>query len=151
MAIFTGFFLFVLAFVIGAGYLVLRLRPLSEGAVAGLGEVAGFGRLPQPIVTQALHSIGETVPIRGKRAGVLRARLFQAGFRDPSSVAVFQGCRAAVSVLAALAGVWLAPDNQTGLFSALLGAVGMAGAASRTTMTVGFGSSRGSPRTGTSS
>jgi tight adherence protein C len=130
MALFAGFFFFVLALVLGAGYMMLRLRPLSEGAAAGLGDIAGFGLPPQPMVTQALHSLGESVPIRGKRADVLRARLFRAGFRDPSSVAVFQGCRAAVSVLAAIAGAWFATKNQSGVFSALLGAVGMAGAAS---------------------
>jgi len=122
--LFAGFFLFVLAVILVAGHVLLHLRPLSEGAAVELGTQ------PQPIVAQALHSIGETLPIRGKQADAQRGRLFRAGFRDPSAVAVFQGCRAAFAGASALFFIWVAVVNDAGFGAAMLGAVGGAGGAS---------------------
>jgi tight adherence protein C len=127
--LYGGFFLFVLVLVMGAGYFLLRMRPLSEGAVVDQGS-AGAAAV-QPIVTQALHSIGETLPIRGKQADALRARLFRAGFRDPASVTIFQGCRAALAAVIGLLALWLGATNEeSSAASMALSAVAAAGAAS---------------------
>lgn len=128
--LFGGFFVVVMSLVLGAGYFVLRLGPVSDGGPDDSPDLGGLGMAPQPMVTQALHSLGESVPIRGKKADVLRGRLFRAGFRDPSFVTVFQGCRAAISAGAGLFGLWFSSGTDGGLLTSLLGCIGMAGVAS---------------------
>jgi len=125
--IFAGFFVFVLALVLVAGYALVQLRPLSEGAAVELGNE---GPGVQPMVAQALQSLGESLPIRGKEADLLRGRLFRAGFRGPSSVTIFQGCRAALAAVCVLLAIWWGMSNEGGWGATALSAVAAAGAAS---------------------
>lgn len=126
--IFAGFFVFVLAVVLVAGYALFQLRPLSEGAAMELGSDAPG---VQPMVAHALQSLGESLPIRGKEADLLRGRLFRAGFRGPSAVTIFQGCRAVLAVVCVLIALWWGLSNdEAGWGATALSAVAAAGAAS---------------------
>jgi tight adherence protein C len=89
----AGFFTLVLALAFGAGYLLLRVRPVSEAAA--LGQPQGS----REVVASALHAIGDAMPSRSKDVETTRARLFRAGYRSPSAVSIFTGVRAALGVL----------------------------------------------------
>lgn len=130
MLIFAAFFAFVLLAVTGAGFLLLRLRPEPQAAVTGEGGNRLIGD-PEPasssLIADTLALLGAFVPISGKEGEGIRKQLFRAGYRDPSSLAVFSGLRLAVGGALALTGMWLAGAISGGISNALLAAVCGAG------------------------
>jgi tight adherence protein C len=111
----AGFFAFVIAAVFAAGYFALQTRLATEAAPQ---SVEG-----RQVVEQALNVLGERLPVRGKKAQVLRRKLFQAGYRSPSAVSTFQGGRAAFMGLLAFASLWMSIVQGSGGFSILVGMI----------------------------
>jgi tight adherence protein C len=124
-----GLFLFVLAAVTAAGY-VLVLRPSRSGA-AGAPMRAPIGRdqpnLPgaQGAVAGILHLIGDAIPGGEERGEAAREKLVIAGYRWASAVPIFLGIKGATAMMLAAAGVWATvmfrPDAD--LFKMLLPAL----------------------------
>ena len=105
-----GLFLFVLAAVTVAGY-VLVLRPARmESAEPALPASLSFdqGELSatQAALVDLLRLVGELVPVRGGQEEV-RQQLSAAGYRWPSAVAIFLGIKAASALLFAVGVAWL--------------------------------------------
>lgn len=116
-------FLFVLAAVSVAGYLFV-LRPSKAEA--------GEAQVPRPISINArdlpaaqaafagtFQVLGESLPLPGDREA-LRRQLVIAGYRWPTSVAIFLGIKAASAVLGGVAVLWLALFNDADAFATLL-------------------------------
>lgn len=96
MLLVLGFFLFVMAAVAAAGYIILnRPEQLHEATSSGpavmhpeMVDGAGFG-----LVVQAFQVVGRSMPGARKDTDPLRRRLVQAGYRLPSAVHIFYGIK----------------------------------------------------------
>jgi len=105
-----GLFLFVLAAVSAAGY-VLVLRP-SRSDAGGAAIPAPIGRdqpeLPgaQGALAGILRLIGDAVPGGEERAEAAREKLVIAGYRWASAVPIFLGIKGATAMMLSAAAVW---------------------------------------------
>src|SRR6185437_11799049 len=120
----AGLFLFVLAAVSVAGY-VFVLRPSkTEGASIEIPPAISLNQHDLPAAQAAFvdtfRVMGESLPLPGDREA-LRRQLVMAGYRWPSSVAIFLGIKAASAVLFGVAIIWAAVANQAGPSGMLLG------------------------------
>ena len=117
-------FLFVLAAVSVAGY-VFVLRPSkAEGDEVQIPQAISINQRDLPAAQAAFADtfqvLGESLPLPGDHEA-LRRQLVIAGYRWPSSVAIFLGLKAASAVLFAVAVIWIALVTDTEAFGMLLG------------------------------
>jgi tight adherence protein C len=122
-AVLFGFFLFVVAAISVAGY-VFVLRDARPDLQAGGAISLQKPELPraQAAVAGALESLGEALPLPGDK-DELRRQLMAAGYRWPSSVAIFQGIKAAAALMFGIAGAWAAMAGRPEAGPAVLAAV----------------------------
>lgn len=119
---FAIFFLFVTGAVIAAGYFLL-LRPAAARASAGQTEIGAAEAEPastKEAVARALQSLGEALPASPAEIESARRHLTAAGYRWPSSVEVYYGIKAAITVIAALVVGWIGYVVQDSILSAAL-------------------------------
>ena len=76
----------------------------------------------QAVFAGTFQALGESLPLPGDREA-LRRQLIMAGYRWPSSVAIFMGIKAASAVLGGVAIIWLAMVNDTEAFGWILGLI----------------------------
>ncbi|MFN3322525.1 MAG: type II secretion system F family protein [Bryobacteraceae bacterium] len=117
----AGFFLFVLAAVVCAGYILLRRSGETdlEGAPAPAST--------REMLVQAFHALGEAVPETRKEARSARGQLVAAGFRAPSAVPIYRGIRWALACLMALLLGWIVLVSRESLMPALTAGLCAAG------------------------
>ena len=117
-----AFFLFVLGAVTAAGYIfVLRPARVAETAPRLPADLTLDERdLPaaQAAVARAFRMLGEALPGR-KQPQALRD-LVAAGFRWPSALSIFQGIKAATSVMLGAAAAWAAVTFREADLSGML-------------------------------
>ncbi len=107
----AGLFLFVLAAVSAAGYLVV-LRP-SKADRAEVEIPLGISREQQDMsaaqaaFVDGFRALGEALPVSGNQES-LRRQLVIAGYRWPSAVSIFLGIKAASGLLFGIAAAWAA-------------------------------------------
>jgi tight adherence protein C len=90
LSILAGFFLFVMAGVVLAGYaFVQRAEKVSGASIIGDPGLAGT----QTLLTQAFRRVGEAVPAANAASNPMRNLLMSAGYRYPSAVPIFYGVR----------------------------------------------------------
>ena len=122
----TGLFLFVLAAVTAAGYLVV-LRPTREDAAdaqipIGISRENQDLNGPQAALVDAFRTLGEVVPAKANQQ-FLAKQLVAAGYRWPSAVSIFLGIKSAGALLFGIAAAWAAMIYQSDLSAAALAAV----------------------------
>lgn len=122
-----AFFLFTLAAVTAAGY-VLVLRP-ARGSAAQAEIPApltlGTRELPTPqaAVLDLFRLIGEAMPGQEQQLASARKLLHAAGYRWPAAVPVFLGIKCGSAIMLGMTAVWLAVMFKSDFSSALLPAV----------------------------
>ena len=122
----AGLFLFILAAVSAAGY-VFVLRPSkTTGAAVAIPPSISFNRRELPAAQAAFvdtfRLLGESLPLPGNRED-LRRSLVMAGYRWPSSVAIFLGIKAATAIMFGIAVGWIGAVNRPDPVSVVLGVV----------------------------
>lgn len=125
-----GFFLAVLAATVAAGYVFLSREARGSKANTAALSVRG-GNDPvstREMLADAFRAMGEALPAgKEEEANSVRRQLAAAGYRDPSSVLVFNGIKFAMAVLlGAMMGV-AGLANQPDLFASFLALGGGAG------------------------
>ena len=117
----AGFFVFVLAAVTGAGYLVLNRRQQANTAVPE-GVPAVLRESPEggSVLASLFHAVGDTVVRSSKDTNPIRRQLIQAGYRLPSAVGIFYGIKCASTLLFGLIALWAAISMDSNV---LLGAL----------------------------
>src|SRR5258706_2373681 len=102
LGVLAGFFLFVLAAVSAAGYVIV-LRP-SRSEASDVGIPIGISRehndlgAAQAAFVDGFRSLGEWLPVSGNRQNMQR-QLVIAGYRWPSALSIFLGIKAASALL----------------------------------------------------
>ena len=105
----AGFFLFVLAAVSAAGYVVMLRSSKNDAAEVSLPM--GISREQQDLsaaqaaLVDGFRTLGEALPVSGNQE-TLRRQLVIAGYRWPSSVSIFLGIKAATGLLFGIAAAW---------------------------------------------
>ena len=125
-----GMFLFVLAAVTTAGY-VLVLRPARTESAQPLPASLSFDQgdlsATQAALVDLLRMVGELVPTRVAHDEA-RSLLSAAGYRWPSAVAIFLGIKAATALLFSLTFAWLSMlqhSDIAAIFIASIGGIGL--------------------------
>ena len=125
----VGLFLFVLAAVSAAGYLVVLRPSKAEAGEAAEANIPVGISLEHQDLTAAqaafvggFRALGESLPVFVKQENLQR-QLIIAGYRWPSAVAIFLGIKAASALLCGIAAIWAAIINQSDVSSAVLGGV----------------------------
>jgi len=117
-AILAGFFLFVAASVIAAGYMFLEKgEKTSSPSILGQPDLPGG----QALLAQALQRVGETVPGGQVESNPTRRLLISAGYRYPSAVPILSGVKFAAALIFAIGLAVGAAINGAEMSSALLG------------------------------
>ena len=116
--ILAGFFLFVMAGVMLAGYVITERAEKAEGP-----SILAEPESAHALLAQALRSIGETVPGAKATSDPARKLLISAGFRYPSAAPILSGVKYATSLIFAIGFAGLAAINDAGLSSGLLGVI----------------------------
>ncbi len=96
IAILAGFFVFVMAGVVTAGYFFFDRAEKTEGG-SFLTE-PGLGGA-QALLAQAFQRVGESVPAAKADANPTRTLLMKAGYRYQSAVPILQGIKYAATLL----------------------------------------------------
>lgn len=113
----VGFFLFTLAAVTLAGY-VLVLRPPRTAAAPEIAATLVLNEpdlpAPQAIVLELFRKIGDALPPALANRAAVRKTLLAAGYRWPSAVSTFLGIRCATAAALGLAAVWAAATFNQG-------------------------------------
>jgi len=105
----AGFFLFVLAAVSAAGYVVMLRSSKNDAAEVSLPM--GISREQQDLsaaqaaLVDGFRTLGEALPVSGNQE-TLRRQLVIAGYRWPSSVSIYLGIKAATGLLFGIAAAW---------------------------------------------
>lgn len=120
IAILAGFFVFVMAGVVGAGYLFFnRVQKPEGGSLLTEPGLAGT----QAFLADAFQRVGETVPSAKNGTDPMRALLIKAGYRYPSAIAILQGVKYASTVLFGALLAIAAALNKGDAGTILIGAV----------------------------
>jgi len=117
-AILAGFFLFVMAGVMLAGYMLGEREEATESP-----SILAEPESAHALLAQALRRVGESVPGGKETSDPARKLLISAGFRYPSAAPILSGVKYATSLIFALALAGLAALNNADLFSGLLGVI----------------------------
>jgi tight adherence protein C len=123
----AGFFLFVMAGVVLAGYAFWdRKPPVKDNEEQGsAASVLDEPPLPgtQAFLAKAFRKVGETVPGASAASNPIRRLLMSAGYRYPSALPIFYGIKCALGLFfAAMFGVFGA-SNGAEISSALIATV----------------------------
>ncbi|MBI3694330.1 MAG: type II secretion system F family protein [Acidobacteria bacterium] len=100
--ILAGFFAFVMALTVLAGY-ALVLRPAAATPVAA--PVADHAS-PKDVLAETVRRVGEQILARRSDADALRKRLVAAGYRSSSTVPLYSGLKVASALLLAIMLGW---------------------------------------------
>lgn len=123
LGILVSFFVVVLAFVSGLGYLFLNR---SGGAASG--TTAALDAPPADSFRETLKSLGALVPKRSQHVDHYRLLLSHAGYRHPDALTTFFGIKAA-SILVAVCLLALvsliASGDSTGVILAMIAGAGI--------------------------
>jgi tight adherence protein C len=117
LVLFAAFFGFIMAAVVGAGYLFMRFGSAGATGESGLlderqdwTEVAG----------NALGALGSWNRKPGSKSDSLRKQLFRAGYRSASSVQVFSGIQVANALWITVTTVWLVTNYKGSIGEAVI-------------------------------
>ena len=117
----AGFFVFVLAAVTAAGYLLLSRRgPVNEAAPEGVPAMLSETPAGESLLANVFHAVGDTVVRSQKNTNTIRRQLVQAGYRLPSAVGIFYGIKCASTLLFGVTALWAAIALDSNGFLAAL-------------------------------
>jgi tight adherence protein C len=124
-----AFFLFVLLAIVAGGYILL-MRPSAMADPGRTGGRLDAGSLETEadgsLFGRAFESVGSLVPAARKADNPIRRQLAQAGYYDPSALAIFYGLRCAagltIAALFAFAASMLHGEANAGILPAAGGA-----------------------------
>lgn len=124
----AGFFVFVLATVVVAGYFVSRREPVEpETTLPAIPAMIGLDPQEDGIREQilgALHTFGEMMPTAKGSQETVQRRLNYAGYRGPSAITSYFGLKYATGFLSGLALAVTAFHSQGGdLWMAFAGGI----------------------------
>lgn len=124
LAILAGFFVFVMAGVVVAGYVFFdRAEKATGGSILTEPGLAGT----QAFLAQAFQRVGERVPGAKADADPMRTLLMKAGYRYQSAVPILQGIKYAATLLMGSVLAVGAALNKGDIGAVLIGAVCGAG------------------------
>lgn len=116
-------FLLIMTGITAGGYWLLQRRRTDPGPASLM--TATFEE--QSVLVETLRTIGEILPPSPTKSDPTRERLAQAGYRGPHATAVFQGVKAALAIVPALAVAMYIWIGQAVVITALLGGLAVAG------------------------
>ncbi len=129
LGLLVGFFLFILAAISVAGYLLIGRSADTAGGPSGSMEavmpsVLSFeSQSPESTsasVLDAFRSVGELFPAAREESNPLRRKLITAGFRFAGSVHVFYGIKCAGALALGMLGAWAGFTFQPEPFLAVM-------------------------------